>query len=598
METAEPKMATDSAIVVFFSSTNPSARASERAPDTRQTSVELPWGPATSQTRLHTAKPLGSEKVNSDVAHAPNSQMGPPTAQPGTGPMAPPSASRTRKALILISLYIPIFLVALDRTNIGPAIPAITNQFMSIVDIGWYGSAYMLTSCGFILFYGRIYTFLRTKSVILSSVLVFEAGSAGCGATNSSRVLIVGRAIAGLGSSGIFTGAILIIFKTVPLRRRPVFQGLFGACFGVASVTGPQLGGALTESPATRRWCFYINLPLGGITAVVILLLLQLDDTHACSDDWKTIGKKLDPIGTLVFLASITSLLLALEWGGTTYGWNDQRMIALLVVFAVLFCAFIAWQFLTRNTIATIPGRIVTQRSVAFGSLSQLCVGATMLTVSIYIPLWFQAIQGTSAVQSGINTIPLVLSVVVGSISCGVFVQRLGYYVPCMVIGSCLMAVGVGLLTTWHPKIGKNKKIGFQVFLGLGVGFTMQHPNIAIQVVLPAEDVPTGTALLSLSQTLGGAVFVAVGQNVFLDKFSRSLANIGAESLTGVSQSGATDLLRDIPAALRDCVVEAYNDSLTHGPLFAALIVACLAVPSALGMEWRSVKKEPGAGLK
>jgi hypothetical protein len=157
-----------------------------------------------------------------------------------------PSAAKT--AVIMIALYISIFLVALDRTIIGPAVPAITNQFNSIGDIGWYGSSYMLTSAGFILLYGRIYTFFSTKKVFLSGIFLFEAGSAVCGAAQTSTMLIVGRAIAGLGSSGIFTGAILIMLNTVPLHRRPLLQGLFGACFGVASVAGPLLGGAFTGS--------------------------------------------------------------------------------------------------------------------------------------------------------------------------------------------------------------------------------------------------------------------------------------------------------------------------------------------------------------
>jgi MFS family permease len=170
--------------------------------------------------------------------------------QAGEAAKLPTYPSPAKAAVIMLSLYISIFLVALDRTIIGPAIPAITNQFKSIVDIGWYGSSYMLTSAGFILLYGRIYTFFSTKAVFLSGIFLFEIGSAVCGAAQSSTMLIIGRAIAGLGSSGIFTGAILIMLNTVPLHRRPLLQGLFGACFGVASVAGPLLGGAFTGSKA------------------------------------------------------------------------------------------------------------------------------------------------------------------------------------------------------------------------------------------------------------------------------------------------------------------------------------------------------------
>jgi hypothetical protein len=193
-----------------------------------------------------------------DASSANDEPLSPPIVadierQRGAKTTPSPYPSTAKTAVIMLSLYISIFLVALDRTIIGPAIPAITNEFDSIGDIGWYGSAYMLTAAGFILLYGRIYTFFPTKPVFLSGIFLFELGSIVCGAARSSNMLIVGRAIAGLGSSGIFTGAILIMLNTVPLAKRPMLQGLFGACFGVASVAGPLLGGAFTSSSATWR---------------------------------------------------------------------------------------------------------------------------------------------------------------------------------------------------------------------------------------------------------------------------------------------------------------------------------------------------------
>jgi MFS family permease len=330
------------------------------------------------------------------------------------------------------------------------------------------------------------------------------------------------------------------------------------------------------------------------LTIAVVIFLLKLEENKPKMANWKETAKRLDPLGTILFLPAITCLLLALEWGAADYSWSSPRLVALLVVFAVLFVAFIAWQYFTRNTTATVPVRILFQRSVAFGSASQFCVGSTMLTVSIYIPLWFQAIKEVSAIQSGINTIPLVLSVVVGSIMSGGLTQRIGYYTPFMIIGSSLMAVGTGLLTTWNMNTSSSQWIGYQIILGLGVGCTMQHPNLAVQVVLPKQDVPTGTAVLSLFQTLGGAVFTAVGQNLYIDKFSGSLQRIGGLDPEHLLRAGATDLTNAVSKDLLPRVLEAYNNSLTKGTFFAALIVACLAVPAALGMEWRSVKEKQG----
>ncbi|KAH6639818.1 major facilitator superfamily transporter [Boeremia exigua] len=493
----------------------------------------------------------------------------------------------------MISLYVSIFLVALDRTILGPAIPSITNQFNSITDIGWYSSAYMLTSCGFILLYGRFYTFFPTKPVFMSAIFLFEIGSALCGAAQSSIMLIIGRAIAGLGSSGVFTGAILIMLNTVPLHKRPLLQGLFGACFGVASVTGPLLGGAFTESGLTWRWCFYINIPLGGITIVVVMFLLKLKENKPPIKGWKDTIQRMDPLGAILFLPSITCLLLALEWGAAEYKWSSPRIIALLTTFAFLFTAFVAWQYYTRNTTATLPARILFQRSIACGCASQFCVGAAMLTVSIYMPLWFQAIKGVSAFQSGANSLPLVLSTVVASVVSGGLIQHFGYYAPFMIIGSFCMAVGTGLITTLAVHTENAKWIGYLIVLGVGVGFSMQHANLAVQVILQKRDIPIGTAMLSLCQTLGGAVFTAVGQNLYIDKFSKGLQDIEGIDIGHVMHSGATELTRNVAPELRERILEAYNHALTHGTFLAVLFVACLAVPAALGMEWRSVKKAP-----
>ncbi|EOA92213.1 hypothetical protein ACJQWK_03640 [Exserohilum turcicum] len=580
-------------VPVILDSSHPSGRSTRTNSVKFDDYVDEPG--ASTRDKRPSAKSILRNAHNA-MDEQPDSQQPPAEGEtaPRT-PAAPVYPSKAKTAVIMVSLYISIFLVALDRTIMGPAIPAITNTFNSIDDIGWYGSAYMLTAAGFILLYGRVYTFFSTKAVFLSGIVLFEVGSVICGAATSSTMLIIGRAIAGLGSSGIFTGAILIMLNTVPLEKRPMLQGLFGACFGVASVAGPLLGGAFTQSSAGWRWCFWINLPLGGITLLVVFFMLKLEENKSKLKTWGETIRQLDPVGTALFLPSITCLLLALEWGAADYPWSSPRIVALLVVFAVLLVAFIAWQYFTRHTTATIPAHIVLQRSVACGGASQFCVGATMLTVSIYIPLWFQAIKGVSAMQSGINTIPLVLSVVVGSILSGGLVQRFGYYTPFMIVGSILMALGVGLITTWTKNTGTGMWIGYQIIVGFGVGSTMQHPNIAVQTVLRKQDVPIGTAILSLCQTLGGAVFTAVGQNLYISKFTEGLEAIGGIVPQRVLGAGATDLTKHVPPEIVDRVLDAYNVALTKGTFFAALIIACFALPAALGMEWRSVKNKQEA---
>ncbi|OCL01156.1 major facilitator superfamily transporter [Cenococcum geophilum 1.58] len=497
---------------------------------------------------------------------------------------------------ILICLYFSVFLVALDRTIIATAIPTITDEFHSIDDIGWYASAFLLTGCAFMLFYGKIYTLYSIKWIFLTSITIFEIGSAICGAAPSSTALIVGRAIAGLGSAGIFSGAVIIGVHTVPLAKRPIFQGLFGAVFGVASVAGPLLGGAFTDK-VSWRWCFYINLPIGAATIVALIFMLEIKSPARAKDmTYREQINQLDPLGTFFFLPGTVCLLLALKWGGTDYAWSDGRVVACLVLAGILIIAFILVQIWKGET-ATVPPRILKQRSVASGFYYATCAGGSMLVMVYYIPIWFQSVKGVSAVESGIRTIALVLSIVVSSISAGGITYKTGYYTPCMILSSVVISVGAGLITTFKVDSGRGVWIGYQVVYGFGVGLGMQQPNMAAQTVLSRKDVPIGSSLVFFGQSLGGAVFVSVAQNIFTNKLKDYLMHIQGIHVGVVMEAGATNIRRVVPPELLRPVLIAFNHALTKA-FYVALAMACIGTVGALTMEWKSIKHGDGQGEK
>lgn len=363
--------------------------------------------------------------------------------------------------------------------------------------------------CSFQLIFGKIYTFYSLKWTFLGAIGIFELGSLICGIAPTSNALIIGRAIAGLGCGGIFSGALVILAHSVPLRKRPMYTGLIGAMYGIASVAGPLMGGAFTDH-ATWRWCFYINLPIGAVAVIVIILFFTPPNrVKADKLSNKDKLKEFDLIGTAVLLPGIVSLLLALQWGGTKYTWGSPTIIGLIVCAAVLLIAFMAIQF-WRGEKATIPPRILKQRSIAFGSVVSFAVGSSFMLLVFYLPIWFQAIKGVTATQSGIRNLPLILAVTVFSIFGGVGVTILGYYTPFMIVGAGVAAIGVGLLTTFEVDTGSAMWIGYQVICGAGLGLVMQQPMIAAQTVLKLEDVPTGTSCIIFFQTLGGALFISV----------------------------------------------------------------------------------------
>ncbi|KAI3392017.1 hypothetical protein diail_6344 [Diaporthe ilicicola] len=506
--------------------------------------------------------------------------------------------SGIKLVLITIALCLAVFLMALDNSIIATAIPKITDQFHSLDTVGWYGSAYLLTTAALQLLFGKFYSYLNIKWVFLSAIGLFELGSLICGVAPNSTALIIGRALAGAGSAGILSGALIILAFTVPLRQRPAYAGGITSMYGIASVAGPLLGGAFTDK-ATWRWCFYINLPIGAITVLVVMFFFQPPKGSSSSSSStapastnktrRELLNEFDPLGTIVFMPAIVCLLLALQWGGTTYAWNSGRVIALFVVFGVHIAVFLFIQWRQQEN-ATVPPRIIKMRTVWSGAAFSAATGAAFFSGIYFLPLWFQAVKGSSAVSSGIMNLPLLISVVLFSLVAGIVVSVLGYYTPFMLVSTVLTSVGYGLISTFHPSTGAGVWIGYQILAGAGVGFGMQQPLMAVQAVLSDKDLPTGTAVIVFTQTLGGSLFVSVSQNVFSNKLVEYVRDYapGLDPATVLS-AGATSIQKIIPAEFLDGVTLAYNDALMQTFLVSAALAAVSIVGSGF-MEWRSVK--------
>ena len=306
---------------------------------------------------------------------------------------------------------------------------------------------------------------------------------------------------------------------------------------------------------------------------------------------------RLDVLGELFLFPSIICLLLAMQWGGSTYAWSNPRIIALFVLFGVLLIAFILVQIFRQES-ATIPKSVITNRSIIAAMWFAATLGSAMMLFVYYLPIWFQAIKGDSAVKSGIHTLPMVLALVVGSIGAGRSVAAVGYYTPFAIACAVVMPIGAGLFVTFTTTTKASMWIGTQIIFGLGLGLGMQQTNLAAQTVLRRADVPTGIALVMFCNKMGGAIFVSVGQNLLNSNLVKLLPEaVPTLNTTTIINTGATELRKIVPVEQLPKLLLAYNAAIRQ-VFICGTILTCLTVIGAAGLEWRSVKGKQGPVVK
>lgn len=496
--------------------------------------------------------------------------------------------------LIIVGICLSVFIISLDRNIITTAIPEITAQFHSYDDIGWYGSAYLLTASAFQPMYGRIYMAFNTKWSYLAAIAIFEVGSLVCAIAPSSKALIVGRAIQGLGSAGILTGSFVVGTHSVRLQARPILFAFVGILYGVGALCGPLLGGAFTDL-VNWRWCFWINLPVGGFTIATVFLVFkpQQHDRATLQQPFFARVKALDWIGNIILLGACTMLFLALQYSETRYGWSSALCIGLISGFGVTIGIFIGWMF-WKGKDALIPVHIVRQRTVAASCGAAFFIYGALLLHSYYLPIWFQAIKDASALQSGVNMIPYMVVNAFFSLFAGIFVSKNGLFAPPAIIGCAIATVGAGLLVTLKPTSSTGIWAGFEVLTAAGLGMAIQQGFSAVQTALPLHEVPIGTAAVVACQSLGGAIFVSVGNTLLQDHLldANNAQAIPGVNIRSIIELGATQFRHVVPAGSLPALIMLYNRAL-QGALIAAVPLTGCAFLCSLCMEWKSVRRQP-----
>jgi MFS family permease len=421
---------------------------------------------------------------------------------------------------------------------------------------------------------------------------IFELGSLLCATAVNSQMLIVGRAIAGIGAAGCFTGAFTIVASSMPLEKRPAYIGILQSTFGFATILGPVLGGALTQH-VSWRFCFYINLPIGAVTIAFIAFFFKMpaQDSQEATSAWEKLAK-LDLIGVMMFIPSIVMVLLAFQWGGIEHAWKSATIIGLVLGGGLFSCVFILWQ-IRKGDDAMIPPRIFKKRNVFASCLTEFFAMGAVYCSIYFLPEWFQVVKGASPTKSGVMYLPLSISDIISATLTGFGLRYIGYPNPLILLGTVLMSVGTGLFTTFEPTTSHQFWIPYQVLQGLGAGMTLSMPYVVIQTVLDAQDIAVGTSLLQCFQFLGAAMFLAIGQAVFSNQLKSSMTSSGipAQDIQNIISAGSAGV-RNItitPAEYVNDVINAYNSSIVH-TFYVASAVAATAALISLCLQWKSIK--------
>ncbi|KAK1087425.1 hypothetical protein LTR48_002593 [Friedmanniomyces endolithicus] len=488
--------------------------------------------------------------------------------------------SRIARILILVPVILTYFLWFLDLAVISTATPAITSEFNSLVDVGWYGGAYQLGSSAFTPLTGKLFP----QWTFLTFFFIFEVGSVLCGAAQSSAMFIVGRTIAGIGCSGISTGALTIISAVLPGKAQAQVLGIAQGLGQIGLAVGPIIGGALTDY-ASWRWCFYINLPAGAVVGI-LLLRFHIPEPEPKKPAREVLGtavKSLDLPGFALISPAVIMLLLGLQFGGNEHPWSSSVVIGLLCGAAVTF-----------GDEAMVPFALLTNKIIWSAAGNMAFVLASILVADFYLSIYFQAVHNDSPLMSGVHLLPTCLGIVLFTIISGVMIGKLGYYLPWTVSGSAISAIGYGLLSLLSPTTPAAMWIGFQVLYGVGSGCTTIAGYIAVQNLVPAAQISTAMAIVIFCQGMGGAVFLIVANAVFSNSLRHQLrlqsSKIGVAP-DAVVNAGARGLRQLIPDGERLAVVlRAYTDSIDD-VMYVGVGVACVAFAFAWGLGFKDIRK-------
>lgn len=452
--------------------------------------------------------------------------------------------------LCFISVFVCFFLFALDQTIVATILTTVGNKFNAFDKIGWLSAGFLISMCVLVAVWGKLAIIFGRKYTMMAAIVLFEAGSLMCALANNMNILIGGRVLAGVGGGGVQTVTFIIITEILPMHKRPLGMAVVAIVFAVASVLGPLIGGAFTSN-VSWRWCFYINLPIGGFAFALFVYAFNPPKPQG---NLKRKLLMIDYPGVVFISAGLVIFLLALTFGASgQHPWTSAAVIVCFVLGGVLTIVFFVWNFFfTKNPM--LPWEVVKVIGVEASSVALFGGFGYFMSAVLYLSVYFQVIHDASAWRSGVDLLPLIISVVVTSFLTGLLVKKTRFVKPFAVFGAVMAMIGCGLLVLLKVDSLSSKKIGLLIPAGIGIGALMQSCIIGGQLEAPKGPggVIMATTLINFYRSFGGALAANLADVVystsFLNHVSPALAKQPQDVISELSNVDITALINSTAA--------------------------------------------------